>query len=79
MLTPEQKIIKTIPVIIKQLKQIIDPNNSFLPARVDISRRRVKEANLQKQMASNCHIAKTTKHKSYGMNHVVTEHKLTFL
>ena len=34
---------------------------------------------LQKQKVSHYHIATTTKHKSYGMNLVVTKHKLTFL
>ena len=34
LLTPEQKIIKTIPVI-KQFKIIININNSFLQARTD--------------------------------------------
>ena len=32
-LTPEKKIIKKIPVIIKQFKNIINTNNSFLRAR----------------------------------------------
>ena len=41
--------------------------------------RYVKETYLQKQKVSHCHIATTTKHKSYGMNLVDTKHKLTFL
>ena len=70
-----KKIIKKIPVIIKQFKNIINTNNSFLRARAYY----VKETYLQKQKVSHCHIATTTKHKSYGMNLVVTKHKLTFL
>ena len=75
MLTREKEIIKKIPVIIKQFKNIINTNNSFLRARAYY----VKETYLQKQKVSHCHIATTTKHKSYGMNLVVTKHKLTFL
>ena len=75
MLTPEKEIIKKIPVIIKQIKNIINTNNIFLRAR----KYYVKETYLQKQKVSHCHIATTTKHKSYGMNLVVTKHKLTFL
>ena len=74
-LTPEQKIIKNIPVIIKRFKNNINTNNSFLRTRADY----VKETYLQEQKVSHCHIATTIKHKSYGMNLVVTEHKLTFL
>ena len=74
MLTPEQKIIKNIPVIIERFKNNINTNNSSLRARGDF----VKETYLQEQKVSHCHIAATTKHKSYGMNLVVTEHKLTF-
>ena len=66
---------KNIPVIIKQCKNIINKNNSFLQARAYY----VKETYLQKQKVSHCHNATTTKHKSYGMNLVVTEHNLTFL
>ena len=75
LLTPEQKIIKDIPVIIKQFKNIINTNNSFLRARTYY----VKQTYLQKRNVSHCHIATTSKHKSYGMNLVVTKHKLTFL
>ena len=74
-LPPEKEIIKKIPVIIKQIKNIIKSNNSFLRERAYY----VKETYLQKQKVSHCHIATTTKHKSYGMNLVVTKHKLTFL
>ena len=68
MLTPEKEIVKKIPVIIKQIKNIISTNNSFLRAREYY----VMETCLQKHF----HIAATTKHKSYGMNLVVTKHKL---
>ena len=71
---PQKKKIKNMPVIIKQMKNI-NTNNSFLRAREYY----VKETYLQKQKLSHCHIATTTKHKSYGMNLVVTKHKLTFL
>ena len=71
---PQKKKIKKMPVIIKQMKNI-NTNNSFLRAREYY----VKETYLQKQKLSHCHIATTTKHKSYGMNLVVTKHKLTFL
>ena len=64
-----------IPVIIKRIKNIINTNNGFLCARVYY----VKDTYLQKQKVSHCHIATTTKHKSYGMNLVVTKHKLSFL
>ena len=74
MLTPEKEIIKKIPVIIKQIKNI-NISNSFLRARAYY----VNETYLQKQKVSHCHIATTTKHKSYGMNLVDTKHKLTFL
>ena len=50
-------IIKNIPVIIKQFKNIINANNSFLRARAYY----VKETHLQKQKVSHCHIATTTK------------------
>ena len=73
MLTPEKEI-KKIPKIIKQIKNIINTNNSFLRAR----KYYVKETYLQKQKVSHCHIATTTKQKSYGMNLVDTKHKLTF-
>ena len=72
---PEWKIIKNIPVIIKRFKNIINANNNSFRARADY----VKETYLQKQKVSHCHITTTTKHKSYGMNLVVTEHKLMFL
>ena len=75
MLTPENEIIKKIPVIIKQFKNIINTNNSFLRARANY----VKETYLQEQKASHCHNATTIKHKSYGMNLVAIKHKLTFL
>ena len=75
MLTPEKEIIKKIPVIIKQIKNIINTNNSFLRAREYC----VKETFLQKQKVSHCNIATTTKHKLCGMNLVVTKHKLIFL
>ena len=75
MLTPENEIIKKIPVMIKQIKNIINTNNSFLCARGYY----VKEAYLQKQKVSHCHIATTTKHKSYVMNLIVTKRKITFL
>ena len=74
MCLPQKKKIKKMPVIIKQMKNI-NTNNSFLRAREYY----VKETYLQKQKLSHCHIATTTKHKSYGMNLVVTKHKLTFL
>ena len=74
MLTPEKEIIKKIPVIIKQIKNI-NISNSFLRARAYY----VNETYLQKQKVSHCHIATTTKHNSYGMNLVDTKHKLTFL
>ena len=75
-LSPEQKIIKNIPVIIKQFKDIINTNNSFLRAKADY----VKETYLQKQkVRSHSRIATTTKQKLYGMNLVATEHKLKFL
>ena len=57
MLTPEKKIIKNIPVIIKQFKNIINANNSFLRGRAYY----VKETYLQKQKVSHCHITTTTK------------------
>ena len=53
----------------------MNANNSFLRAREYYA----KKTYLQKQKVSHCHIATTTKHKSYRMNLVVTEHKLTFL
>ena len=59
----------------KQFKNIINTNNGFLRERIDY----VKETCLQKQKANHCHIGTTTKHKSYGTNLVVTEHKLTIL
>ena len=71
----EQKIIKNIPIMIKQIKDVISTNNSFPRAREDY----VKETYLQKQKVSHCHIPTTTKRKSYGMNLVDTKHKLTFL
>ena len=75
MVTPEQKTIKNIPIIIKQSKNNINTNNSFLQARANY----IKESYLQEQKVSSCHTAATTKYKSYRMNLVVTEHKLTFL
>ena len=54
-LTPEQKIIKNISVIIKQFKNIMNPNNSFLRARTD----HVRETYPQKVKVSHCHIAIT--------------------
>ena len=75
MLTPEKEIIKKIPVIIKDIKNIINTNNSFLRAREYYD----SKTYLQKQKVSHCHIATTTKHKSCGMNLVDTKHKLTFL
>ena len=74
MLIPEKEIIKKIPVIIKQIENIINTKNSFVRAREFY----VKETYLQKQKVSHCHITTTTKQKSYGMNLVVTKHKLTF-
>ena len=53
MLTPEKEIIKKIPVIIKQIKNIINTNNSFHRAREYY----VKETYLQKQKVSHFHIA----------------------
>ena len=71
-----RKKIKRIPVIIKQFKNIIKTNNSFLRARAYY----VKETYLKKKKRiSHCHIATTIKHKSYGMNLVVSEHRLTEL
>ena len=64
LITPEQKIIKGILVIIKQFKNIINPNNNFLQARAYY----VKLAYLQKRKVSHCHIAATGKNKSYQMN-----------
>ena len=75
MFTSEKEIIKKIPVIVKQIKNIININNSFLCARAYY----VNETFLQKQKVSHCHTAATTKYKSYGMNLVDTKHKLTFL
>ena len=49
-------------------------NNSFLRARAYY----VMETSA-KSKVSYCHIATTTKHKSYGMNLVVNEDKLAFL
>ena len=74
-LSQKKEIIKKVPVIIKQIKNIINTNKSFLRAREFY----VKETYLQKQKVSHCHIATTAKHKSYEMNLVVTKHKLTFL
>ena len=75
-LVQNKKIIKNIPVIIKQFKDIINTNNSFLRAKTDY----VKETYLQNQkVRSHSHIATTTKQKLYGMNLVATEHKLKFL
>ena len=42
-LTPEQKITKNIPVIIKQLENIINTNNSFLRARADYAKETYRE------------------------------------
>ena len=53
----------------------MNTSDSFLRARECYA----KETYLQKQNVSHCHIATTTKHKSYEMNLVVTKHKLTFL
>ena len=61
-LTPEQKIIKNIPVIIKRFKNNINTNNSFLRTRADY----VKETYLQEQKVSHCHIATTTKQNHTG-------------
>ena len=69
MLTPEQKNYKNNPIIKKKSKNIINANNSFLREMTDY----FKETYLQKQKVSHYHIATTTKHKSYGMNLVVTE------
>ena len=60
MLTPEKEIIKKIPVIVKQFKNIIKTNNSFLRAIVYY----VEETYLQKQKVSHFHTATITKHKS---------------
>ena len=68
MFTPEKELIKKIPVIIKDIKNIINKNNSFLRAREYYD----NETYLQKQKVSHCHIATTTKHKSYEMNLLVT-------
>ena len=75
MLTPAKEIIKKIPVIIQQFKNIIDTNNSFLQAKTYY----VKETYLQKQKVIHCHIATTTKHKSYGINLVVTKNSCKML
>ena len=41
LLTPEQKIIKNIPVIKKRFKNVINTNNSFLRARADYCMSRI--------------------------------------
>ena len=39
--TPEQKIIKNIPIIKKRFKNVINTNNSFLRARADYCMSRI--------------------------------------